>query len=82
TDVNGDISLGDFYGDSGKPNIFAAGGYVAVSWDDKYCPAVDVDVTNLNDDFPDYNYHQGAATYLDREGRQLPFSCTYIAYTK
>ncbi|GGP57530.1 hypothetical protein GCM10009347_25070 [Shewanella algicola] len=81
-DINGDISLADFYGDSGKPNIFAAGGHVAVTWADKYCPAVGVDETSLDDDIPDYNYHQGAATYLDREGRQLPFSCTYIAYTK
>lgn len=82
TDVNGDVSLADFYGDSGKPNIFAASGYVAVTWDSKYCPAIDIDEANLDDDIPDYNYHQGAATYLDREGRQLPFSCTYIAYTK
>ncbi|WP_338049795.1 choice-of-anchor O protein [Psychromonas antarctica] len=82
TDVKGNVSLGNFYGDSGKPNIFAAGGHVAVTWADKYCPAADVDDTNLNDDSPDYNYHQGAATYLDREGRQVPFSCTYIAYTK
>ncbi len=81
-DVNGDVALGNFYGDSGKPNIFAAGGFVAVTWGDKYCPAKGLDDINLNDDSPDYNLYQGASTYLDRGGRQLPFSCTYIAYTK
>ena len=82
SDVNGDVALGNFYGDSGKPNIFAAGGHIAVTWADKYCPAKGVDDINLNDDMPDYNLYQGASTYLDRGGRQLPFSCTYIAYTK
>ena len=82
TDGNGGVSLADFYGDSGKPSIFAASGYVAVTWDDKYCPAIGTDDASINDDIPDYNYHQGASTYIDREGRQLPFSCTYIAYTK
>ncbi|GGP79347.1 choice-of-anchor O protein [Shewanella ulleungensis] len=82
TDGNGGVSLADFYGDSGKPSIFAASGYVAVTWDDKYCPAIGTDSASLDDDLPDYNYHQGASTYIDRDGRQLPFSCTYIAYTK
>jgi len=53
-----------------------------VTWADKYCPGPGIDELNLNDDIPDYNLYQGAETYLDREGRQLPFSCTYIAYTK
>ena len=67
---------------SHKPNIFAASGHVAVTWADKYCPEPGIDDLNLNDSMPDYNLYQGAVTYLDREGRQLPFSCTYIAYTK
>lgn len=79
---NEDIALSDFYGDSGKPNIFAAGGHVAITWADKYCPEPGVDDLNLNDAIPDYNMYQGAVTYPSREGRQLPFSCTYIAYTK
>ncbi len=60
-----------FYGDSGKPNIFNSGKVIAITWTDKFCPA---DGTGDNPD-------QGAVTYATRDGRQLPYSCTYIAYS-
>ena len=68
-----------FYGDSGKPNIFNSGKYIAVTWVDKFCPA---DGNGGTDSAASaVNTEQGAITYPTREGRQLPYSCLYVAFT-
>jgi len=69
-----------YYGDSGKPNIFNNGKVIAISWADKFCPADGSGGTETaaSSENPD----QGAITYATRDGRQLPYSCAYIAFTK
>ncbi|MGB0466314.1 MAG: choice-of-anchor O protein [Pontibacterium sp.] len=52
-----------FYGDSDKPNIFNSANIVAVSWVDKLCDAT----------------KQSSVAYVERDMREIPFSCTYIA---
>lgn len=49
-------------GDSDKPNIFTNGNDVLVSWVDKYCPGGE----------------QGSISYLERDDKEVPFSCTYV----
>lgn len=69
-----------FYGDSGKPNIFNSGKVITISWVDKFCPA---DGNGGTDSAASAdNADQGAVTYPTREGRQLPYSCVYVATTK
>jgi hypothetical protein len=64
---NGDAS--PFWGDSDKPNVSTGGNNVMVSWVDKFCPAMDDGaVTN-----------QRSVTYITRENREIPFSCTYVS---
>ena len=82
-----DASTGDpeelpapFYGDSGKPNIFNSGKVIAISWTDKFCPADGSGGTDTAASAE--NANQGAVTYSTREGRQLPYSCAYVAFTK
>ncbi len=52
-----------YAGDSEKPNIFKVGNTVAVSWVDHYCPGGE----------------QSTVTYVERDGREVPYACTYIA---
>ncbi len=54
-----------YYGDSDKPNISNGGGNLMLTWTDKFCDSGD----------------QRSATYIDRVNRELPFSCTYAAYS-
>ncbi|MBY6108510.1 glycoside hydrolase [Ferrimonas balearica] len=56
-----DSAIAPFYGDSDKPNIFNSGTMVVVSWVDKYCD-------------PD---QQGSVSYIERDFREIPFSCVY-----
>lgn len=56
-----DVAVSPYYGDSDKPNIFNAGNSVVVSWVDKYCDAA----------------AQGTVTYVERDMREIPYSCTY-----
>jgi len=58
-----DEPVSSYAGDSDKPNIFKSGSTLAVSWVDKYCPGGE----------------QGSVTYLERDNREIPFSCTYVA---
>ncbi|MDX1347886.1 MAG: choice-of-anchor O protein [Thiomicrorhabdus chilensis] len=51
-----------YYGDSDKPNISNGGANIMVTWTDKYCG----DGTN-----------QRSVSYLTRESREVPFSCTW-----
>lgn len=51
-----------YYGDSDKPNISNGGANIMVTWTDKYCG----DGSN-----------QRTVTYLTRENREIPFSCTW-----
>ncbi|WP_127471385.1 choice-of-anchor O protein [Thiomicrorhabdus aquaedulcis] len=66
--INGEPSA--FWGDSDKPNVSTGGTNVMVSWTDKFCPAMDGDTDGTN---------QRAVTYLTRENREIPFSCTYVS---
>ena len=52
-----------FYGDSDKPNVFSNGQAVVVTWADKFC---DSGV-------------QGSVTYVEREEREIPYSCLYVS---
>lgn len=76
TDWDGDLDASNdrkpYYGDSDKPNIFSAGGRVAVSWVDKYCPDGDLSTPAIEPTV------QRTVTYLEREFVEVPFSCTYV----
>lgn len=50
-----------YYGDSDKPNIFNSGNKVVITWTDKYC----------------LGGVQGSVTYVERDMREIPYSCTY-----
>ena len=58
-----DTTASAFYGDSDKPNIFNSANNVVVSWVDKFCDG------GL----------QGSIAYVERDMREVPFSCTYAA---
>ena len=64
-DTDGSAERTPFHGDSGKPNIFGSGDRVVVTWVDKYCPG---------------DVRQRTVTYLERNGREVPFSCVYAAH--
>ena len=64
-DTDGSPARTPFHGDSGKPNIFGSGNRVVVTWVDKYCPG---------------DGGQRTVTYLERNGREVPFSCVYAAH--
>jgi hypothetical protein len=56
--------LANYYGDSGKPNIFAAGSNLLIAWADSYCG----------------DGLHGPATYEGPSGRiELPYRCLYTA---
>jgi len=65
TDMNGDIdgsaTRTPYYGDSDKPNIANGGSNIMVTWTDKYCSGDD----------------QRTVSYVTRNNREVPFSCTY-----
>jgi hypothetical protein len=50
-----------FYGDSEKPNLFAAGSKIVITWVDKYCDGGE----------------QRSVSYLTLDNREVPFACTY-----
>jgi hypothetical protein len=52
-----------FYGDNDKPNIFDSDGVMVVSWTGKYCEGG----------------VQDTVSYLERDGRELPFNCLWAA---
>ena len=60
-DTNGSSERTAYYGDSDKPNISNGGSNIMVTWVDKYCPGGD----------------QRTVSYVTRENREIPFSCTY-----
>jgi len=60
-------------GDSGKPQLFAAGNRVVVTWTDTYCP--DGDPATVAAD----PVVQRSVTYFDLDDREIPFSCLYVA---
>ncbi|MEA1989496.1 MAG: choice-of-anchor O protein, partial [Pseudomonadota bacterium] len=68
TDMNGDIdgsaTRTPYYGDSDKPNISNGGSNIMITWTDKYC-------TGDN---------QRTVSYVTRNNREVPFSCTYARY--
>lgn len=61
-----------FYGDSDKPNIFAAGSFAVITWVDKFCG--DAGQSGISPD-------QRAIAYVERDGITVPFSCVYVSYT-
>lgn len=80
-EVAGDLApAAAFYGDSGKPNIFNRGAVIMITWVDKFCPADGLGGTSSASSAE--NPDQGAINYLDRDGRQVPYSCLYTAFTK
>jgi len=74
-DADGNLDGSDartrYYGDSDKPNIFNAGSRVVITWVDKYCPDGDP-ATPAADPAV-----QRSVSYLVRNRREVPFSCTY-----
>ena len=68
-DTDGSAERTPFYGDSGKPNIFASGNRVVITWVDAYCPGAE----NLPT-------AQRTVTYLERKDREVPFRCVYAAH--
>jgi hypothetical protein len=69
-DTDGSGERTPYHGDSGKSNIFGSGDYVVVTWVDKYCPAADSGQMTP----------QRTITYLERNDREVPFSCLYVAH--
>jgi len=53
-----------YYGDSDKPNISNGGSNIMITWTDKYCPGG----------------NQRSVSYVTRENREIPFSCTYSRF--
>lgn len=65
TDWSGDGTRTPSYGDSDNPHAFAAGSHVVVSWVDTYCPSG----------------AQRTVTYADRNNREVPMNCVYVAHS-
>ncbi|SFM49736.1 choice-of-anchor O protein [Marinobacter pelagius] len=61
TDWDGNGTRTPFYGDSEKPNLYAAGDRIVVTWVDKFCPGGE----------------QRSVSYLTLDNREIPFACTY-----
>jgi len=59
-------------GDSDKPNIANGGGNLMLTWVDKFCDALPGDVDGTN---------QRSVSYLTRDNREIPFSCTWASYS-
>ena len=53
-----------YYGDSDKPNISNGGSNIMITWTDKYCEGE----------------NQRSASYVTRENKEIPFSCTLARY--
>lgn len=70
-DTDGETTRMPFYGDSDKPNISNGGSNIMITWTDKYCDALPGDVDGTN---------QRTVTYVERDSREVPFSCTYARY--
>jgi len=68
-ETDGSAERTPFHGDSGKPNVFASGDRVVITWVDQYCPGGDGQPTA-----------QRAVTYLERDAREVPFRCVYAAH--
>lgn len=68
-DTDGSAERTPFHGDSGKPNIFSSGDRAVVTWVDQYCPGDGGQPTA-----------QRTVTYLERNDREVPFSCIYAAH--
>jgi hypothetical protein len=62
-------------GDIDKPNIKTSGPLMVLTWGSVYCP--DGDLTTAGIQAP----VQRAIRYLERDGRVIPFSCTWVAYS-
>ena len=54
-----------YWGDSDKPNIANGGGNLMLTWVDKFCDSGS----------------QRTVTYVTRDNREIPFSCTYASYS-
>ena len=66
---NGDPSA--YWGDSDKPNISNGGSNIMITWTDKYCDALAGDIDGTN---------QRSVSYLTRDNREIPFSCTWAKH--
>lgn len=69
------LGLEDYPGDIDKPNVKTNGSVVVVTWVGKYCP--DGDPSTPAVDAP----VQRAIQYTVRNGRVIPFSCTWVAWS-
>ena len=72
-------TLGDpaaYPGDTDKANIKTSGSVMVLTWVGAYCPD-----GNLQNAVPDASV-QRAVRYLERDSRIIPFSCTWMAYSK
>jgi hypothetical protein len=58
-----------------KPNIKASGPLMALTWVSTYCPDGDLGSVGIQPPV------QRAIRYLERDGRVIPFSCTWAAYS-
>ncbi|MGA1608938.1 MAG: choice-of-anchor O protein [Planctomycetota bacterium] len=78
TDWDGDGVLEDYWGDSGKPNVFSSGSIVVVSWVDKYAPEASWTFGDVG-----VSAYQGSSLYPDPLTypleREVPYSVTYVA---
>ncbi len=65
-------------GDIDKPNIKTAGSVQVLTWVSNYCPDGDVSTLGVIDGV----LQQRAVRYLERDGRILPFRCTWISHSE
>ncbi|NPU93732.1 MAG: hypothetical protein HPY82_17605 [Gammaproteobacteria bacterium] len=68
-------TLYDYPGDIDKANIKTSGPVVVVTWVSKYCPDGNTSTLGVIDG----TVQQRAIRYLEREGRTIPYSCTWLA---
>ena len=78
TDWDGDGEPETYYGDSAKPNVFASGNTVVVSWVDTYSPEATWTFGDTGE-----STVQGSVLYPDievyPEQREVPYSSVYLA---
>ena len=64
-DWTGDGSRTPYYGDADNSHVFASGSHIVVSWVDTYCQGT----------------VQRTVTYADRNNREVPMNCVYVAHS-
>ena len=74
--TDGDAGTLAYPGDVDKANIKTSGPVMVLTWVGTYCPDGDLKTADIQPPV------QRAVRYLERDSRIIPFSCTWMAYSK